>query len=472
MSGQGTARAKVSPQELAERALALSSADGCVVIVREASAANLRWANNTLTTNGVTRTRELTVIAVVDRAEGASAGAVTRTGATTADLAELVELAEAKARALTPAEDAAPLLGGGAAGDFADPPAETSIEVFQALAPQLGEAFQRASASGRNLYGYAEHDLTTTYLATSEGLRLRHQQPTGTVELTGRSLDGTRSAWAAQATRDFRDVDATSLDATVATRLEWAKRRVELPAGRYETLLPPSAVGDLMAYLYFRSAALDAHEGHTVFSRPGGGTRIGERLSPTLPVNLRGDPGREGVQCAPFLVTAVSHRLASVFDNGLAVGPVDWIRDGTLNALVQTRHSARVTGLPVTPVVDNLILEAGEGAAGADLDGMVAATRRGLLLTCLWYIREVDPQTLLLTGLTRDGVYLVEGGEVTGAVNNFRFNESPVDLLARITELSASEITRVREFGEWLPRTVMPAARVPDFNMSSVSQAS
>jgi len=472
VSGQGQASGRVSPQELAERALALSRSDGCVAIVRESSTANLRWANNTLTTNGVSRTRELTVIAVAERAEGASAGVVTRSGATSADLEDLVGAADARARALTPAEDAAPLLGGSPSDDFAAPPGETSIQVFEALAADLGEAFQGAGPSGRNLYGYAEHDVTTTYLATTEGLRLRHQQPTGTVELTGRSLDGTRSAWAAQATRDFHDVDAASLDATIATRLEWAKRRVELPAGRYETVLPPSAMGDLMAYLYYRSAALDAHEGHTVFSRPGGGTRVGERLAPSLPVNLRSDPGRAGVQCAPFLATAQSHRLASVFDNGMAVGPTDWIRGGTLNALVQTRHSARVTGLPVTPAADNLLLEADDGAAGADLDGMVAATRRGLLLTCLWYIREVDPQTLLLTGLTRDGVYLVEGGEVTGAVNNFRFNESPVDLLARITELGPSQVTRTREFGEWFPRTVMPPARVPDFNMSSVSQAS
>ena len=103
---------------------------------------------------------------------------------------------------------------------------------------------------------------------------------------------------------------------------------------------------------------------------------------------------------------------------------------------------------------------------------MVAATERGLLLTCLWYIREVDPQTLLLTGLTRDGVYLVEGGEVVGEVNNFRFNESPVDLLGRLTEVGATERTLPREWGDYFTRTAMPPVRVADFNMSTVSQAS
>jgi predicted Zn-dependent protease len=103
---------------------------------------------------------------------------------------------------------------------------------------------------------------------------------------------------------------------------------------------------------------------------------------------------------------------------------------------------------------------------------MVARTERGLLLTCLWYIREVDPATLLMTGLTRDGVYVVEDGAVVGAANNFRFNESPVDLLARATEVGTPVRSLGREFGEYLNRTVTPPLRIPDFNMSSVSQAS
>jgi predicted Zn-dependent protease len=103
---------------------------------------------------------------------------------------------------------------------------------------------------------------------------------------------------------------------------------------------------------------------------------------------------------------------------------------------------------------------------------MIASTERGLLVTCLWYIREVDPRTLLLTGLTRDGVYLIEGGQVKGAVNNFRFNESPIDLLDRITEIGRTERTLPREWSDYFTRVAMPAVRVPDFNMSTVSQAS
>jgi predicted Zn-dependent protease len=108
---------------------------------------------------------------------------------------------------------------------------------------------------------------------------------------------------------------------------------------------------------------------------------------------------------------------------------------------------------------------------GTDLADMIAQTECGLLLTTLWYMREVDPTTLLLTGLTRDGVYLVQDGEVTAAVNNFRFNESPLDLMRRASQAGVSEPTLPRELGDWATRTAMPPLRIPDFHMSSVSQA-
>ena len=254
-------------------------------------------------------------------------------------------------------------------------------------------------------------------------------------------------------------------------RLEWAKRRVDLPAGRYETLLPPAAVADLLIYLYWSAGAKDALDGRTVFSKPGGGTRVGERLS-GLPLTLRSDPtptAAPGLSCAPFVIAHASTRRSSVFDNGLGLQPTDWITDGELAALVQTRHSAGLSGLAVTPMIGNLMLD---GGGSASLDEMIGRTGRGLLLTCLWYIREVDPQTLLLTGLTRDGTYLVENGEVTAAVNNFRFNESPVSMLARVAEVGATGPALSREWGDYFTRTAMPPVRVDGFNMSSVSQAS
>jgi predicted Zn-dependent protease len=257
--------------------------------------------------------------------------------------------------------------------------------------------------------------------------------------------------------------------AIVALLLRWAERRFDLPAGRYYTVLPPSSVADLMIDAYWGAGARVAHEGESVYSRRGGGTRIGDKVA-APGVSLFSDPTHPGLECAPFVIAGSSDNTESVFDNGLGLQRTDWIRDGLLTGLLQTRHSAAMTGQPVTPMIDNLVLEVGDGAG--TMDDLIAGTQRGLLLTCLWYIREVDPQTLLLTGLTRDGVYLVEGGEVVGVVNNFRFNVSPVDLLGRMSEVGLSVPTLPREWSDNFTWVRMPAIRVPDFNMSSVSQAS
>ncbi|MFG2975038.1 metallopeptidase TldD-related protein [Streptomyces sp. NPDC048331] len=455
------------PHEIVERALELSTADGCVVIADEGSSANLRWAGNALTTNGVTRSRTLTVIATVDGKEGTASGVVSRSAVTADDLEPLVRAAEAAARGAGPAEDAQRLVTGTPASpDFTDAPAETSSAVFTDFAPALGEAFARAREGGRELYGFAHHELVSTYVGTSTGLRLRHDQPNGTLELNAKSPDRQRSAWAGRSTRDFKDVDPTALDAELAVRLGWAERKIDLPAGRYETLLPPTAVADLLIYQMWSAAARDAVEGRTVFSKPGGGTRLGEKLS-GLPLSLRSDPNAPGLESAPFVIAHSSGDDASVFDNGLPVPATEWIADGHLNRLSTTRHTAGLTGMQLSPGFGNLILDAG---GEKSLDEMVAATERGLLLTCLWYIREVDPATLLLTGLTRDGVYLVENGQVVGEVNNFRFNESPVDLLSRASEAGRTEKTLPREWSDWFTRAAMPALRIPDFNMSSVSK--
>ncbi|SHG65704.1 metallopeptidase TldD-related protein [Geodermatophilus nigrescens] len=460
---------RLSAQELVEQALAASTADGCVAYVVESTEANLRWASNSLTTNGAMRSRQVVVVSFVDGGAGMATGTVARTG--TPDVAELVAASEQAARDAGPAEDAVPLVSEApaGAGDWDADPAETSIEVFTEFAPALGEAFGAARSRGDLLFGYAEHSLTTTYVGTSTGLRLRHDQPTGRVELNGKSTDFSRSVWAGVGTRDFRDVSVPDLAADVERKLGWAQRRVDLPAGRYETVLPPSAVSDLMLYAYWTMEARDADEGRNVFARAGGGNRIGDRLA-QLPLTLRSDPHAPGLEAAPFQVVSASSGSASVFDNGMATPAVDWIRDGVLTNLVRPRAWALKTTAPAVAAVDNLVLEAPE--ATASLDDMVGATDRGLLLTTLWYIREVDPQTLLLTGLTRDGVFLVEGGEVTGAVNNFRWNESPVDLLGRISEAGRTERTLPREWNDWFTRAAMPPVRVPDFNMSSVSPAS
>jgi predicted Zn-dependent protease len=460
-----------APQDAVERALQAARCDDCIVIADEGSAANLRWAGNSLTTNGVSRSRQLTVIAIIRSGDEARVGVVSRAGVTDDQITGIVAEAEHAAADASPAEDSQPLVtaAGPPGAGWDEPPATTEIGVLKAFAEDLGDAFATAGGGGRRLYGFAEHLMTSSFLGTSSGIRLRHDQPTGRLELNAKSADMSKSAWAGAGTRDFSDVDVQALDAQLGQRLDWAARTVDLPAGRYETLLPPTALADLMIYMYWSAGAKDAMDGRTVFSKPGGGTRVGDQLA-SLPLSLRSDPGALGLQSAPYVIAHASSRESSVFDNGLPKAATDWISAGRLAALVQTRHTAALSGMPVTPAIDNLIMDV-PGASGTTAE-LIANTRRGLLLTCLWYIREVDPQTLLLTGLTRDGVYLVENGEVTAAVNNFRFNESPVAMLNRITEAGAPVPTLPREWSDYFTRAAMPPVRVEGFNMSSVSQAS
>jgi predicted Zn-dependent protease len=383
----------------------------------------------------------------------------------------MVTAALADARQAPAAEDAFPLVepgSGGSGRSFSAPPEETDSGALETVLSALSGAFGRARARDAVLAGFAELDLDTAYLGTSTGVRLSHVQPTGAVSLVGRTADGSGSAWVGLPTIT---PSLDEMEHEVWRRLDWATRQSSVEAGRYEVILPPSAVADMMAMLAFGGiGGQDAEDGRTVFSKEGGGTRIGERIA-TVPFTLFSDPAAPGVECTPFVATPASSAEISVFDNGLEVGRTDWVRDGVLAHLRYHRAGAARSGAEFAPYVDNLLLECGD-ASGGTVDEMVARTERGLLLTCLWYIREVDPATLLMTGLTRDGVYVVENGAVVGAANNFRFNESPVDLLARATEVGTPVRSLGREFGEYLNRTITPPLRIPDFNMSSVSQAS
>jgi predicted Zn-dependent protease len=436
-------------------------ADETMVLVTDKVEATLRWAGNSMTTNGVSVSRNITVISIVRKATSAFIGTVVSAEVDPRVIPGLVAASQEAARSAPEAGDAAPLLADtGVPADWDAPVSGTGAEVFADVAGSLSRGFRGAD----RLYGFAHHSVSTTFLASSTGLRRRFTQPAGAVEINGKRGDA--SAWAGVGTPDFVDVPTDSLLEDLSMRLGWAERSVELPAGRYETIMPPSTVADMMIYLGWSMAGRGAQEGRTAFSAPGGGIRVGERLT-DLPLSLFSDPLAPGLACTPFVAASSSSETVSVFDNGMEITHVDWIRDGVINALAYPRATAAKFDAKVGVAADNLVMTGGP----KDLADMIAGTERGLLLTTLWYIREVDPTTLLLTGLTRDGVYLIEDGEVTAAVNNFRFNESPLDLLRRATEAGVSEQTLPREWGDWVTRAAMPSLRIPDFHMSSVSQA-
>jgi predicted Zn-dependent protease len=287
-------------------------------------------------------------------------------------------------------------------------------------------------------FGYAEHRASTLWLATSSGRRRRYSERLGKVEITAKTPDFSRSSWAGTATADFTDVRPDALFERLAQRLSWAAKSISLPAGRYEVVLEPSATADLAIAAYELMTRRDADEGRSPFSAAGGGARLGERMFGHL--TLYSDPAEPGIPALPFHATVDSGSASSVFDNGLDMARTEWVRDGVLTKLVTPRYWAAKTAVPEpVPYVDNLVVSGGD----ASLDDMIARTSRGLLVTCFWYIRNVDPQTALMTGLTRDGVFLVEHGRVVGAVNNFRWNMSPIAAFADATEMGRA-VSRCR----------------------------
>ncbi|HLH27846.1 MAG TPA: hypothetical protein VKW77_02960, partial [Acidimicrobiales bacterium] len=229
-------------QEVVEAALAEAApgSDGCVVIVEESSEVDVRFANNTTTTNGDRRDRRVTVVCFREAGGAVSAGMARRSGLV--DFEELAAAAQADAAGSPPAEDAAPLLGPDDVGDaleasvrrYESGPEETDLSVLSPVLRDLAGAFDRARAAGRVLYGFAEHRRATDYLGTSTGLRLAHGQPTGALHLVARSPDGRASSWAGAGTAGFDDVSVEQLERRVVERLGWSAERRDWSPGRTE----------------------------------------------------------------------------------------------------------------------------------------------------------------------------------------------------------------------------------------------
>ena len=456
----------ISAQDLVEKILARSTTDDCIVIVQDSTQANLRWASSTLTTNGVIAQRSVTVIAFVGLDGSMASGAVTRTNVDESDIDAIIVEATTSARAAGAAQDFAPLARDVAFGNWSAAHTPTGPEIFSNFAPELGEMMQRSKSDEIELFGYAEHTHKSIWVGSKGGMRLRHDTPIGRVEMTGKSHQRSRSTWDGVETHDFKNVSVAKIDANIRQRLEWQAKKIDVPAGRYDTIFPSGSIADIYVYMMWVSGGRNAFEGQSVFSKKGGGTRVGEKLS-NVGLQLFSTPTHPVLAGSPFISASTSSSLTSVFDNGQKQSQVDWIKDGVLQSLVQTRVSAKITSMPYTPMGNNLIMSVDNGSG--NLEDLIKKVDNGLLLTTLWYIRMVDPNSLLLTGLTRDGVYYVKDGEVQGATNNFRWNDSPVSALSRIAHAGASEWTQPREWAGDVTSMSVPPMIIKDFNMSTVS---
>jgi predicted Zn-dependent protease len=311
--------------------------------------------------------------------------------------------------------------------------------------PGVKAALDLARAGNLAASGLSETGATTSVIANKKGNFGWSPSTRAGYSTTMRTADGTGSGWAGGEAPRLGDLAPPALAARAARKADSSVRPRPLPPGRYTVVLEPQAVSDLLGALPRSLAARAADEGRSFFAKPGGGTRVGEKVFAES-VTVRTDPFDARVPGTPWS------------DDRLPARSVTWVEKGVLKALALDRYWARKTEREPLPMSGSLILEGGAGT----VDDLVSGTERGLLVTRFFYIRAVNPRTLQLTGLTRDGVWLVEKGKIVSPVNNFRFNESPANLLASVEAMSAAVST-----GD----AVVPALRARNFNFSSKSDA-
>ncbi|HYV45391.1 MAG TPA: TldD/PmbA family protein [Myxococcaceae bacterium] len=312
------------------------------------------------------------------------------------------------------------------------------------------EAMGLPSGEGLQMAGYLEHFSSRQLLGTSAGLRAEHQHTGANLSVTARTADGTGSGWAANVSHRIADVDPVKVGAVARDKALKSAKPTKLDPGRYTVVLEPAAVAELLSFMLFAMEAREADEGQSFFAKPGGGNKIGEQLfGPHVTISSPvGDPL---LPLRPF------------DEDGLALSPTTWIDKGVVKALSYSRYWAKKQGKTPTGFPSSVLMAGGT----ATTEDLVKGVKKGVLITRFWYCQSVDPETLLTTGLTRDGVFLIEDGAVTRPVNNFRWNESPIQMLK-----NADALTRetYRVAGDFLPVRV-PALRTNEFNLASISDA-
>ncbi|HUB67098.1 MAG TPA: TldD/PmbA family protein [Candidatus Methylacidiphilales bacterium] len=436
-------------QALANKVLALSKADSCTVTIGGYESRHIRYAQNMATTNGAPGGIEVRVESHFGKRSGATSGTDFGDDA----LAVLVAASEKTARLAPENPEFMPPLGPQkyAAGTGFSPVTESATSAM--LASAIGPVLREAQAKNLQASGFLRTDVSFSAFATSNGL-FAYDRQTGVLHtVTARTPDGTGAGWAGTTHYDFGKFDAAAMGSVAIDKAIRSQKPSRLSPGKYRVILEPSAVSDLIGILVaweFDQRAAD--EGRNFATKEGGGSRLGETAFGKN-VTIYSDPND------PVTPGGVYS------DDGLPAQKTMWIENGVLKNLQCSRYWAQKSKLQPVPGPTMLTMVGGTASA-AD---MLKQTKRGLLITRFWYIREVDPQTVLLTGLTRDGVFLIEDGEIVRPVCNFRFNESPVAMLNKVVALGPS----VRTYGEEGPGlpVAAPPLLVDEFTLSSVSDA-
>jgi predicted Zn-dependent protease len=447
-------------QAILKKVLGLSKADECEVTLTGTHAANLRYARNDVSTSGGSDNLSLSV----QCSYGKKSGVATLNEFDDASLLKVVRRAEELARLAPDNPEYVPFLG---------PQKYESTPGFFDVTANFGppERARAAAASiepcrQQNLTaaGFLQHESGFSAIANSKGLSGYHKDTGIDFSVTVRTADGRGSGYGVADFNDAAKLDAGAVSRVAIQKAIGSQDTRSIEPGKYTVILEPAASVDLISHLIEQMDARLADEGRSFLTKPGGGTRLGEKLVDER-VQISSDPANPEVPLRPWA------------EDGRPRVAVDWIKNGVVANLAYSRYWAVKKGVPDDKAVPGIgdgfrnrrEVAAYEGspgvimAGGSDsLDDLVKSVKRGVLVTRMWYIRPVDPQTVLYTGLTRDGTFYIENGEIKYAVKNFRFNESPVIMLNNIEALGKP----MRANGCLVPPMV-----VRDFTFSSLSDA-
>lgn len=446
---------RAEAQDIAQRALKHSPAEETRVTINSAARADTRFALNQVTTSGENQDTQVTITATV----GGRSASVNTNRLDEASLAAAAKQAHEIAQLVPPNPERMPELGAQTYPPLRERALSMPTPAERAAAAKIVTELARTN----NLVatGFIECRAGASALANSKGLFAYDASSTVTMTATVRSPDGTGSGWACSDGSSFADLDPASVAATAVQKARDSRSPVAIEPGRYTTILEPTAVGNLVQLITGAMQARAADEGRSFFSKPGGGNKLGLKVVDER-VTLLTDP-------------ADAPSMTGGFDgDGVPLEKVVWIENGVVKNLNYDRYWAEQK--KVTPT------RAGGGGFGGarslrmmggttSVADMVKSTERGVLVTRFWYIRSVDPRTILYTGLTRDGTFLIENGKVTRPIKNFRFNESPIFFLNNLEAIGPTVRINASENLGAGGAVYMPPIKVRDFTFSSLSDA-
>ena len=441
---------RAESEAIARRVLGFSTADECRVSVDSGVRQNTRFAVNQVSTAGDNYDATVTIRSVF----GKRVASVNVNRLDDASLRAAVENCERIARLAPEDPELMPELGPQRYREsivWSDATASLDPEARAEAVRAITEPARRA---GLISTGYLEAQAGSSAVANSKGLFAWSRSTASAFTTTVRTPDGTGSGWAGASDNDFRRVDPKLLADRAIEKARRSMNPVAIEPGRYTVILEPTAVANLVGLMTRSLNARSADEGRSFFSRAGGGNKIGEKVVDER-VTLVSDPLDPRVPADTF------------GGDGLPNDKVTWIEDGVVRNLAYDRFWARKTGKAPVSAGGTLSMQGGTST----MDEMIASTERGILVTRFWYIRGVDPRTILFTGLTRDGTFLVENGKVTRPVKNLRYNESPIFMLNNLMMMGRPERVSASESGGPGQAIIVPPLKVRDFNFTSTSDA-